>query len=573
MEIKHICLGKTRILKIDNQDVTTAILKEGVNTPVRITHQGLEGNEVAVHTDPVYALAAEAYPYWAAELGENLDNWPPGFFGENLLVSGLDETDLHLGDVLAVGDTVRLIVAGPRIPCFKLTWRLQQPKSFIPKFALSNRTGVYFGVLEEGTVKAGDKVTRIHTEAGNPTVSELAGFIFGQPLPEIDELRRILSLPSLSKMVALGLGTKLYRLIDADRRKSGRWSGWRPFRVARIVEEAKAVRSFRLEPQDDQPLAKPRAGEIFTVRVPLEDGGQVTRTWTVSDYQDAPDHYRITVLRIPEGKGSGALHDHIREGDTLELRAPAGRFVLDRSGFHPVVLVADGIGITPIFAMVKAHLERTSPPPLYLFYCAADQGSQPFRAELEALSAEHPNFKVIHLLSAPGPDDACDKEGYLTAPDMIAALQGCHIRQAGKRIDFHWFESDFYFCTPHSMFDVLSKALAAGGANASRMFHESFVPSATPVAATALTQAEVAFRSAGVTAHWTEEAETTLLELAEAQGLDVESGCRMGMCHACKCRVLAGEVRYVAHPSDPPEDGWTLPCIAVPASGEVVLDL
>src|SRR5690606_40864096 len=83
---------------------------------------------------------------------------PHGCFGENLTIRGLDESQLHVGDILSVGDEVRLSVAGPRIPCFKLCWRLNQPDTFIREFGLSGKSGAYFNVDRPGTIQAGDPV-------------------------------------------------------------------------------------------------------------------------------------------------------------------------------------------------------------------------------------------------------------------------------------------------------------------------------------------------------------------------------------------------------------------------------
>ena len=82
---------KTKEQNIRGQAVKTAFLKSCVSGPIRIDRSGIEGNDVAVHTDAVYAIAQEHYQYWANKLGADSKDWPPGFFAENLMISKLDE--------------------------------------------------------------------------------------------------------------------------------------------------------------------------------------------------------------------------------------------------------------------------------------------------------------------------------------------------------------------------------------------------------------------------------------------------------------------------------------------------
>src|SRR5882757_9975910 len=137
MQLVGMAAGKTRTVEIRSSAVATAYIKTPISGRCYVHESGLEGNETAVHPDAVYAIAAEHYEYWAQRLGADRSTWLPGHFAENLTIAGLDEARLHVGDIVAVGAEVELIVAGPRIPCFKLAWRLAQPDSFIREFGLS----------------------------------------------------------------------------------------------------------------------------------------------------------------------------------------------------------------------------------------------------------------------------------------------------------------------------------------------------------------------------------------------------------------------------------------------------
>lgn len=115
----------------------------------------------------IYAYPTQHYAYWSELLGREL---PWGQFGENLCVEGfLLEGELRLGDRLAFGE-VETEVSEPRVPCFKLGWRLGDP-GFSKRFADSLRCGYYLRVVKPGKLAAGDPV-RLVTQGQGPTVAE-----------------------------------------------------------------------------------------------------------------------------------------------------------------------------------------------------------------------------------------------------------------------------------------------------------------------------------------------------------------------------------------------------------------
>jgi MOSC domain-containing protein YiiM len=167
MKLLSIQIGLPREVEWQGKKVSTGIFKDAVSGPVRVGRLNLEGDgqaDLRVHGGPdkaVYAYSADAYPWWKRELAR--EELPNGSFGENLTVDALDESALCLGDVVAIGEA-RLQVAQPRLPCFKLGIRLgltEAPEIFMR----SGRPGIYFRVLAEGAIRAGD---RLVVEAGDP---------------------------------------------------------------------------------------------------------------------------------------------------------------------------------------------------------------------------------------------------------------------------------------------------------------------------------------------------------------------------------------------------------------------
>lgn len=294
MRLESVNVGRAAIHEINGQPVQTAYLKQPVPGPVRITREGLEGNDVAQHTDAVYAFAEESYAWWAVELGVDRNAWPAGYFGENLTIAGLDERTVCLGDRVRVGEQVELVVAGPRIPCFKLAWRMHQPESFIHRFATSGRCGVYFSVA------TGDPV-RVIEPSGLDSVTAVADLISGHADTSPEHLQELLSLPYLSQTVALGLRSRLYRILDGRQTLEHRWRGWRALRVVRVEDECAGVRSYHLQASDGGRLPRFCAGQFLTVRCPHPEGDRL-RTWSLSDYASDPASYRISVKREPAGE-------------------------------------------------------------------------------------------------------------------------------------------------------------------------------------------------------------------------------------------------------------------------------
>ena len=166
--------------------------------------------------------------------------------------------------------------------------------------------------------------------------------------------------------------------------------GWRPFRIARVVDESSVIRSFYLEPADGRALAGAEAGQHLPIRLTMPGSADpVIRTYTISCAPVA-GHYRISVRKL--GLASTHLHEHLGPGAIIGAKPPAGNFIIDDQARHPAVLVAAGVGITPLLAML-GHLvagEVAGRPmrPVILFYAARSAGERAFDAELGALSAQ-----------------------------------------------------------------------------------------------------------------------------------------------------------------------------------------
>ncbi|WP_273861584.1 2Fe-2S iron-sulfur cluster-binding protein [Pseudomonas sp. LA5] len=344
---------------------------------------------------------------------------------------------------------------------------------------------------------------------------------------------------------------------------------WRPLRIIRIVQESATIRSFHLESVDGSALPPYQAGQFLPIRVTPETGQpSLVRTYTLTSLP-ADGHYRISVKR--DGLVSRLLHDQLREGDLIEARAPAGDFTLAVSAERPLVFLAAGIGITPLLAMLRQAVHQGRRP-VTLFYGARTQAERAFDRELSELMARAPEtLRVIRVLSDPAA--ALPGVDYDVAGRIDMAL-------LGRQLPFG--DYDFYLCGPAAFTQGLYDGLRGFGIEDARIHAEAFGPAglvrsgaatAATVRPAAATEAvRVRFAASGQQAQWT-PASGSLLELAEAQGLEPAFSCREGHCGSCRTGLLQGAVTYAEEPAAAVAADQVLLCCARPAAGSAPLEL
>lgn len=166
MRVVSLNVGIPREVKGPNGSVTTGIFKSPVSGRLTLRRHNLDGDEKADlryhggEHKAVYAYPYEHYDYWREHLGR--DDFTFGQFGENLTTEGMLETEVHIGDVFRIG-TASIQVTQPRQPCYKLGIRMGRPE-IVKEFLESERSGIYFRVVEEGELAAGDPIELIQPD-------------------------------------------------------------------------------------------------------------------------------------------------------------------------------------------------------------------------------------------------------------------------------------------------------------------------------------------------------------------------------------------------------------------------
>lgn len=209
MRIESICVGPAKTLPWRGDAVRTAIFKSPVESAA-IGALGLEGDQqadLAVHGGPdkaVYAYPADHYPWWKEQLPGV--EFPYGAFGENLTIAGFDDGSACLGDVYRAGSAL-LMAIQPRLPCSKLGLRFNDP-AMVKRFAQSLRLGVYFRVVEPGTVRRGDAFETVSAHKTRHPVLNLARLYFDADLTP-GKARSALEHPALNDNWREMLGQRL----------------------------------------------------------------------------------------------------------------------------------------------------------------------------------------------------------------------------------------------------------------------------------------------------------------------------------------------------------------------------
>ncbi|MCY4302655.1 MAG: PDR/VanB family oxidoreductase [Aestuariivita sp.] len=307
--------------------------------------------------------------------------------------------------------------------------------------------------------------------------------------------------------------------------------------VTRIWEETSDIRGLALRPNSGTIHFAPGA------HVDLHLPGRIIRQYSLCNGPTDTDAYLIGVKYEPDGRGGSAAVHALHEGDQIQVSDPRTNFALIQDT-GPALLLAGGIGITPLLSMAQHLASIGHTHTLHLFVRGLDH--VPFRAQMETL----PDAPIHVGLAPPALNDMLT--GLLRRP-----AAGTHL----------------YLCGPGPFMDLITTTAQAAGWPADQIHLERF--SATPLTVARSDDSfTVILKHSGQTIHVS--ATQTIVEALEAAGVDVLTSCEQGVCGTCLTRVLKGTPAHRDHYLTTAEQATgesMMICVSRCKQGPLVLDL
>jgi ferredoxin-NADP reductase/DMSO/TMAO reductase YedYZ heme-binding membrane subunit len=330
-----------------------------------------------------------------------------------------------------------------------------------------------------------------------------------------------------------------------------RWEG--VLRLAKVFVETPDVRTFRLVAPSGTTLPFHHLpGQFLTLRLNL-DGRDVRRSYTIASPPTRTAYCELTIKREEQGYVSRHLHDVVREGATFNVSAPAGRFTFTGAEAERIVMIAGGVGVTPLMAKIRYLTDIAWPGKIHLVYSVKTEHDLIFRSELEDLQRRFHNLKVDVTVTREASALWTGKRGRLSAAMLMSIVPDIA-------------QSRVHLCGPAEMVEPLKKALRELGVADGQMKSEAFgspgrkrsngstvlTPEGSKDTNGAASTSSIRFarsnkRLAAVGTR-------TVLELAESQGIALPYDCRSGVCGQCKIRLLSGSVVMAAEDALDPLD-------------------
>jgi ferredoxin-NADP reductase len=334
----------------------------------------------------------------------------------------------------------------------------------------------------------------------------------------------------------------------------------RPMRLllSQIEQQTHDTKTLRFEILGERRFcAKP--GQFLTFLWTI-DGQRVRRSYTVSSSPVHDSYVEITPKRMENGCVSVFLNERAKPGLAVEASGPYGRFYFDETVHKSIVLIAAGSGITPMISMLSYIDDLELATPVTLLYCVRTGADIIFENELARLSRSFPNFKYEVCLSRPDP----------TWKGPSGRLTEEFVSQTVTDLD----SPTFFLCGPKGFMDNARHVLLTLGVTQDRILQESFGESKPSTESRPLEAGRV---ETVVFLHSEKVCQvssgSTLLDLAERNGVQIPFGCRQGQCGTCATRVLSGTVQMDVEAGLTAEQknaGYVLPCVSR-AEGTVVL--
>ena len=357
------------------------------------------------------------------------------------------------------------------------------------------------------------------------------------------------------------------------RRLENSWAGIRKFSVDRKVLEGGEICSLYLMPHDGKELPSFEPGQYLTFQLHLPGESKPTvRCYSLSDSPHKSDYYRVSIKRqgppsnmpdAPPGKVSSFVHDNLDVGSIVDIITPRGKFFMDQTHHTPVVLIGGGVGFTPLLSMLNTIIDSGSKREVWFFYGVRNSNEHIMAEHLKRVAKKYENINMQICYSSPLVEDKKD----------------VHYHHS-KRVSVELFKEilpsnnyDFYICGPPPMMDSIVNDLKDWGVPETHIHFEAFGPLSKKSKGDTSSAADISdspsfnveFSKSGKSLLWNPSS-GSIMDLAEENGIVMESGCLSGSCGVCMTAIRDGDVGYLTQADTDLESGSCFPCIAIPKS-------
>lgn len=339
-------------------------------------------------------------------------------------------------------------------------------------------------------------------------------------------------------------------------------------RVAKITQETEDVKTIRLVACHGGRIPfNYLPGQFLTFTLPVGEK-PIRRSYTISSAPTQAYYCEVTVKREDKGAGSRYICDELKVGDTLEVKAPSGRFTFTGDESDNVVLIAGGVGITPMMSVTRALTDMCWPGEIHFIVACRDPEHFIFESEIKRLEERYDNLHVHVAMSRIDQEINGYRKGRLTKQLLAEWVPDI----ASQRV---------HICGAPAMMDATKAMLSELGVAADNIHTENFGSTQKPKAKVAkgqeaheqkATGAKVTFATSDKSTELL--ADETLLEAAERVGVEIDYSCRVGTCGICVAKLLSGDVTMEVDDGLEPEDrkaGMIL-CCQAKAKQDVSID-